>query len=175
LRPECRKTKPRVTAASSRAGFTLTSTPFAIAIVSPGSVARIVLARKTFLNPDEVLHYLMINEPSLRLAYKASLTNAHPPLIYLLLYICHLLGRPELILRLPLVLAGTAFCWFAFKWVQALFGEAASLIALIVVAFSPTLIALSAEVREYALLLFCVTAALYFLERAFDEKSVRAM
>jgi Dolichyl-phosphate-mannose-protein mannosyltransferase len=147
----------------------------AIAIVSGGLVARIVLARKTFFNPDEVLHYLMINEPSLRLAYKASLTNAHPPLIYLLLYICHLLGRSEFILRLPLILAGTAFCWFAFKWVQALFGEAASLIALIVVAFSPTLIALSAEVREYALLLFCMTAALYFLERAFDQKSVRAM
>jgi len=147
----------------------------AIAVASAGLVARIVLARKTYFNPDEVLHYLMINEPSLLLAYKASLTNAHPPLIYLLLYVCHLLGRSELILRLPLVVAGAAFCWFAFKWVQALFGEAASLIALIVVAFSPTLIALSAEVREYALLLFCVTAALYFLERALGQKSVRAM
>jgi hypothetical protein len=150
-------------------------TTVALVVTAAGFVARIVPASKSYLNPDEALHYLLIDQPSLFLAYKASLTNAHPPLIYLLLYICHLLGRSELILRLPLVLAGAAFCWFAFKWVQALFGEAASLIALIVVAFSPTLIALSAEVREYALLLFCVTAALYFLERAFDQKSVRAI
>lgn len=150
-------------------------TTVALVVTAAGFVARIVPASKTYLNPDEALHYLLIDQPSLFLAYKASLTNAHPPLIYLLLYICHLLGRSEVILRLPLILAGTAFCWFTFKWVQALFGKAASLIALIVVAFSPTLIALSAEVREYALLLFCVTAALYLLERAFDHKSVRAM
>jgi len=150
-------------------------TTVALVVTAAGFVARIFAASKSYLNPDEALHYLLINQPSLYLAYKASLTNAHPPLIYLLLYTCHLRGRSELTLRLPLVLAGTAFCWFAFKWVQTLIGEAASLIALIVVAFSPTLIALSAEVREYALLLFCVTAALYFLERAFVQKSVRAM
>ena len=147
----------------------------AIVITAAAFVARIVLAGRTYLNPDEALHYLLMNEPSLLLAYKASLTNAHPPLIYLLLYGIHLLGRSELILRLPLVLAGTAFCWFIFKWVRTLFGEAASLFALIIAAFSPTLIALSAEVREYALLLFCMAAALYFLERAFQEKSVATM
>ena len=147
----------------------------AIGITAAAFVARIALAGKTYFNPDEALHYLLINEPSLLLAYKASLTNAHPPLIYLLLYGAHLLGRSELMLRLPLVLAGTAFCWFIFKWVRTLFGEAAGLIALIVAAFSPTLIALAAEVREYALLLFFIAAALYFLERAFAQKSVCTM
>jgi uncharacterized membrane protein len=122
-----------------------------------------------------VLHYLLVNESSLLLAYKASLTNAHPPLIYLLLYVFRFLGHSEIILRLPLVLTGTAFCWFVFKWTRTLFGEVASLIAVIVAAFSPTLIALSAEVREYALLLFCAAAALYFLERAFERESVRTM
>jgi hypothetical protein len=150
-------------------------TTVALAVTAAGFAARIVAASRSYFNPDEALHYLLINEPSFFLAYKASLTNAHPPLIYLLLYFCHLVGRSEFMLRLPLIFAGTAFCWFTFKWIRALFGGAASLIALIVVSFSPTLIALSAEVREYALLLFCMAAALYFLERAFEEKSVRTM
>jgi uncharacterized membrane protein len=145
----------------------------ALAISAVALALRIIAASRTFLNPDEALHYFLINEPSLLLAYKASLSNAHPPLIYLLLYFAHLLGHSEWILRLPLVFAGTAFCWFAFKWTRELFGEPAGLFALIIAAFSPTLITLSAEVREYALMLFGMAAALYFLERAFKEKSVR--
>jgi dolichyl-phosphate-mannose-protein mannosyltransferase len=147
----------------------------AIAIAVAAFVARIALAGRTYFNPDEALHYLLMNEPSFLLAYKASLTNAHPPLIYALLYGAHLLGRSELMLRLPLVLAGTAFCWFTFKWVRTLFGEPAALFALIIAAFSPTMIALSAELREYALLLFFMVAALYFLERAFEQSSIRTM
>jgi Dolichyl-phosphate-mannose-protein mannosyltransferase len=147
----------------------------AIAVTTAALIVRVALAARTYFNPDEALHYLLMNEPSLLLAYKASLTNAHPPLIYLLLYGAHLLGRSELMVRLPLVLAGTAFCWFIFKWVRALFGKAGGLFALIVAAFSPTMIALSAEVREYALLLFCMAAALYFLERSLEEGSAGTM
>lgn len=150
-------------------------TTVALFLTAAGFVARIVAANGSYFNPDEILHYFLINEPSLFLAYKASLTNAHPPLVYLLLYVFHFAGHSEFVLRLPLVLAGTASCWFLYKWIRALFGEAAGLIALIIAAFSPALIALSAEVREYALLLFCMAAALYFLERAFEEKSVRTM
>jgi hypothetical protein len=150
-------------------------TKIAVAITAGAFAARIVVASRSYLNPDEALHYLLLNEPSLFLAYKASLTNAHPPLIYLLLYICHFVSHSELMLRLPSILAGTAFCWFTFKWIRTLFGEAAGLIAVILAAFSPTLIALSAEVREYALLLCCMAAALYFLERAFAHKSVSSM
>jgi len=83
----------------------------ALAVTTAGFVARIVAANRSYFNPDEVLHYFMINEPSLLLAYKASLTNAHPPLLYLLLYLCHFAGHSDLALRLPSVLAGTAFCW----------------------------------------------------------------
>jgi len=35
------------------------------------------------LNPDEILHYLLADQPSLRQAYQASLTTAHPPLFIL--------------------------------------------------------------------------------------------
>ena len=147
----------------------------ALAIVAAGLVIRLVIASRSFLNPDEALHYWLIEQQSAFLAYKASLTNAHPPLLFLVLYFWHLLGHSELMLRLPSVFAGAAFCWFFFKWMGISFSRTASLIALILVAFSPRLIGLSAEVREYSLLLFCMAAALYYLEGAIQEKSARKM
>ena len=147
----------------------------ALAVVAAGFLLRIFAATRSYLNPDEALHYLLLNQSSVFLAYKASLTNAHPPLIYLVLYYWHLLGRSELMLRLPSVFAGTAFCWMLYKWMGLAFGRAASWIGLILVTFSPAMVDLSAELRAYALLLFCMGGALYFLERAFAEKSVREM
>jgi uncharacterized membrane protein len=148
---------------------------FALAVVLAGFAIRIFVATRAYLNPDEALHYLLVNQRSLRLAYQASLTNAHPPLIFLTLYFWRFLGRSELMLRLPSVLAGTAFCWVAFKWMSNVFGKAAGLIGLILCTFSPAMISLSAEVRAYALLLFCMASSLYFLERALTNKSVREM
>ena len=147
----------------------------ALLVVAAGFGVRLVVASRSYLNPDEALDYLLINQPSALLAYKASLGNAHPPLLYLLIYFWHFLGRSELMLRLPSVLAGTAFCWVTFKWIRIVFGKAASLIGVTFAAFSPALIALSAELRPYAVLLFFMGGALYFLERAFEEKSVRGI
>ncbi len=146
-----------------------------LAVIAAGFLIRVNVAARSFLNPDEALHYIILNQSSAFLAYKVSLTNAHPPLIYLLLYFWRFLGSSEMMLRFPSVLAGTALCWFAYKWIGAVFGQAAGIIGLVLVAFSPAVIALSAEVRSYALLLFCETAALYFVEVAFQEKSVRKM
>ena len=56
-----------------------------------------------------------------------------------------------------------------------LFGKAAGLIGLILCAFSPAMVSLSAEVRAYALLLLSMACALYFLDQAFREKSARQM
>ena len=145
------------------------------AVVAAGFVARVIVAGRSYLNPDEALHYIIVNQRSAFLAYKVSLTNAHPPLIYLLVYYFRFLGRSELMLRLPSVLAGTALCWVAYKWVVLLFGRAAGAISVILTAFLPAMIALSAELRSYALLLFCETTALYFLEMALREHSVRKM
>ncbi len=147
----------------------------AIAIVTAGFAFRIFTASQDYLNTDEALHYLLSNQRSLWLAYKAGLTNAHPPLIYFILYFWHFLGRSELFLRLPSVFAGTAFCWVLYKWIGVIFGKTAGMIGLILAAFSPALVALSAEVRQYAVLLFCMSCALYFLALALEEKSVRKM
>jgi uncharacterized membrane protein len=144
----------------------------AAAIVAAGFALRIYVAAGSYLNPDEALHFALSHQRSLLLAYKASLTNAHPPLIYVILHFWQFLGRSELMLRLPSVLAGTAFCWILYKWVAMLFGRAAGLSALVLAAFSPSLISLSAQVRAYAVMLFCMAGALYFLERALREKSV---
>ena len=147
----------------------------ALAIICAAAVIRSYLAGLTYLNPDEAMHYLLINQVSVARMYKASLTNAHPPLFYLVLYCWHFLGRSELMLRMPSVLAGTAFCWVAFQWAKKIAGETTALLALILLAFSPATIALSAEVREYALMLFCIACALYFAARAFEEQSIRQM
>jgi len=144
-------------------------------ILVAGFLARVYAAATTYLNPDEVLHYIILNQESPFYAYKVSLTNAHPPLIYLLLYYWRSLGRSELMLRFPSVIAGTVFCWAAYKWIANLFGKAAGMIALILAAFLPVMIALSAEVRSYALLLCCETMALYLIEEALEQNSVRKM
>jgi dolichyl-phosphate-mannose-protein mannosyltransferase len=143
----------------------------AVAVTVAAFGLRVYAATRNYLNPDEALHYLIINQPSVWLTYKAGLTNAHPPLIYLVLHFWRWLGRSELMLRMPSVLSGTAACWFGFKWVKIVAGEAASLIALVFLAFSPGMVVLSAELRAYGLLLGCMTAALYFLARAFETKS----
>ena len=145
----------------------------AIALVAAGLCLRAYASIGTYLNPDEALHFLIGHQRTAWLAYQASLTNAHPPLIFLVLHFWQLLGRSEWFLRLPSVLAGTAFCWLLYKWVGALFGRAAAMAALVLAAFNPALVELSAQVRGYALLLFCLGGALYYFERAFETQSLR--
>jgi Dolichyl-phosphate-mannose-protein mannosyltransferase len=144
-------------------------------VLAAGFFARLYAAGSTYLNPDEAFHYIILNQDSALFAYKVSLTNAHPPLIYLLVYYWSFLGRSELMLRLPSVLAGTIFCWAAYKWIGMLFGKAAGILGLILVSFSPVMIALSAQVRSYALVLCCETVALYLVEDALEQKSIRKM
>jgi uncharacterized membrane protein len=150
-------------------------TAVALTVVVAGFVVRVLAAQGTFLNPDEALQYMQANQRSAFLAYKASLTNAHPPLLFLVLYFWEFLGRSEWMLRMPSVLAGTAFCWLSFRWMGQLFGSATSLIGLVLLTFSPSMIDLSAELRQYALLLMCLAAALFTLVKAFQANSPKDM
>ncbi len=136
-----------------------------------GLIPRLALAYATFLNPDEALHYLLSAQPSLRLAYEASLATAHPPLLILMLYYWRALGHSEFVLRLPSVIAGIGFCWMTFLWLKRVVPRDTALVALILLLFSPSLILLSAEIRQYPLLLFFAATCLYFLERAFEKDS----
>ena len=124
---------------------------------------------RDFLNPDEALHFQVANHVSWASAYRASLTTAHPPLLIFVLHWWRGLGTSEFLLRIPSVIAGTVFCWFLFRWTTLLFGRIPGGRIGVCNVSSRRLIALSAEVRQYALLLAFMAAAMWLLERSFME------
>jgi hypothetical protein len=138
-------------------------------------LARLYEAWAYFLNPDEALHNLLASQSSLNLAYRAALTNAHPPLLILILYYWRWLGHSELMLHMPSVLAGTACCWLAYLWLKEIADRSTAFLGLLLFSFAPALIELSAEIRQYSLLLFFMSACLYLSERAIRGNSVGAM
>ena len=128
-------------------------------LVALGLMLRCANAWYRFLNADEALHYLLSVQPSLAATYRASLTTAHPPLLIVWLHYWGMLGHSEFFLRLPCVLAGTLFCWVVFCWLRRVTNASTALIALTLLLFSPALIPLTSEVRQYSfLLLFCAAS-----------------
>jgi hypothetical protein len=146
-----------------------------IVLLGTGLLLRLRLAWGTFLNPDEALHYFLAHQSSLSSAYQASLTTAHPPLMILFLHCWSVLGTSEFFLRLPFVIAGVLFCWVMFLWIRAVAGACAAWFGVALFLFSPPLISLSAEIRQYAFLLLFCSCSLYFLERALRENSIGQM
>src|SRR5215469_10460103 len=157
------------------AEFVATTEKFALLVLAVGFLARLVDAGRFFLNPDEALHNLLASQSSLRLAYQAALTNAHPPLLILVLYYWRWLGHSESTLRMPSILAGTATCWIVYQWLKQVTDRSTAFVGLLILSFAPALIELSAEVRQYALLMFFIACCLYFSERALHENSVQFM
>ena len=155
------------------------SRPFAAIVAAAvtfcGFLARVWAAHGTFLNPDEALHFRLANQPTLALAYRESLTASHPPLLTFILYFWRAPGTSELWLRMPLILAGTTFCWICYKWLAKAAGEIAGLVGLLFVAFLPPIVALGAEIRQYALLLVFLAGALDLLDEAFARQSAGRM
>src|SRR5205807_3684073 len=114
-----------------------------LCLVACGIVPRLILAHETFLNPDEALHYLLSDQSSLAMAYEASLTTAHPPLLVLVLHFWRVLGRSELAMRSLALITGTAFCWMMFLWLRRV-ADKAALAGLTLFLFAPSLVTLSA-------------------------------
>jgi Dolichyl-phosphate-mannose-protein mannosyltransferase len=146
-----------------------------LSVLLVGFALRLIQAKQYFLNPDEALHYLLASEPSVGLAYKAALTNAHPPLLILMLYYWRALGHSELMLRMPSVLAGTACCWITYLWLKLITDRSTALTGLLLFSLAPSLVGLSAEIRQYALLLFFMSGCVYLSERAIREDSIAGM
>lgn len=147
----------------------------ALIITAVGFALRLWWASGTFLNPDEALHFFIANRSSWSQAYQASLTMAHPPLLIFLLYWWRNLGTSEIILRLPSILAGTAFCWIFFKWLEKLLGSTVALVGLTFAALLAPMVLLSSEVRQYELLLLFAIAGAYLLELAIENRSAALM
>jgi Dolichyl-phosphate-mannose-protein mannosyltransferase len=143
--------------------------PLAVLVIGFG--ARLFEAWRYFLDPDEALHTLLASQSSLRLAYRAALTNAHPPLLILVIHYWRWLGHSELTLRMPSVLAGTACCWLTYLWLRQIVDRSTGFTGLILLALSPAMINLSAEVRQYSLLTFFISACLYSSEQALRRGS----
>ncbi len=150
-------------------------TAAASTIIAASFFLRLYLSSGTFLNPDEALHFFIANRDSWSSAYRASLTMAHPPLLIFLLYWWRNLGTSEMLLRLPSVLLGTAFCWVFFRWLNKLFSPEVALTGLLFAALLAPMALLSAEVRQYELLLFFGMSAAALLEVAFDRNSPALM
>jgi hypothetical protein len=152
-----------------------TSLRWPLLIMTAGFIARLIPAWRLWLNADEALHYLLSVQPSLALTYRASLTTAHPPLLIVFMHYWQRLGTTEFILRLPSVLAGTAACGMAFLCFEKVTDRKTALIGLTLMALSPPLISLSAEIRQYPLLWLFSISALYLLEVAVSDRSWLAM
>jgi Dolichyl-phosphate-mannose-protein mannosyltransferase len=147
----------------------------ALAIVALGFVLRVRDAWGTFLTPDEALHFFIANRASLDAVYGASLTQAHPPLLFFLLYGLRSFGNSEFILRLPSILTGTLFCWIFFRWLTRILGPTVGIVGLVFAALLPPMVSLTAQVRQYGLLLVFLISGAWFLERALAENSPKLM
>jgi len=129
------------------------------------------LASETYLNPDEAWVSLLAAPGSLGELYAQATRTAHPPLAVFLLHAVKRLSDSELALRFIPLLAGVLVPWLVYRWLGCIWSRTAGFLALVLLAFSPALTALSAQVRGYTLLLVFVAAALYWLERALREDS----
>lgn len=132
---------------------------------------RLRLASETYLNPDEAWVSLLAAPGSLSELYAQATRTAHPPLLVFLLHAVKRVSDSEPALRFIPLLAGVLFPWLVYRWLGCIWSRTAGFLALVLLAFSPALTALSAQVRGYTLLLVFVAAALYWLERALREDS----
>ncbi len=146
-----------------------------VLVLAAGFIARIIPASRLFLDPDEALHNLLASQETIGRAWAAALTNAHPPLLILVLHFWRGLGQSALWLRLPSILAGTAACWLFYQWLKLATERSTAFIGLLLFSFAPSLILLSAQVRQYALLLFFMAGCLYLSERAVQKSSPGTM
>jgi len=172
MNPVSKESRPQALQSASWVSWTVAHTrQIALAIVAAGFGLRVKEAWGTFLNPDEALHFFIANRSPLGEVYKASLTQAHPPLFFFVLYGLRSFGNSEIILRLPSILAGTLFCWIFFTWLNDRLGSEGALVGVMLAALLPTMISVTAEVRQYGLLLLFVMSGLWFLDRGIEEDS----
>ena len=149
--------------------------PWTYVLLGVGFLVRIWHASGTFLNSDEVMHFAAANQTSWLQSYKVSLAISHPPLLIFVMHAWRVLGTSELMLRMPSILAGMAFCWFTFRWAQILFEKSVAWIIYVFVLFLPSTIELSTEIRQYALFLAFAMGSAYLLERALAKNSAGTM
>lgn len=149
--------------------------PLALIILAVGFCFRIYYAMACYLNPDEIVNLDLAQAAGFKMAYLKSLTQAHPPLLTVVLHFFIQFGTFELLLRIPSLIAGTLGVWFGFKWSERVFGTGVAIGVLMLLTFSPAMTFTAIEVRSYGLLLGGICGALYGLERSYEEDSLKWM
>lgn len=125
----------------------------------------------TYLNPDEA-HYFEMSLPNgISALYHSALNTHHPALYIMLMHWISKVSEHELALRSVAIASGTLFPWFLYRWLSLVWSSLAGLAALLLAAFAPHLVALSAQARGYTLAFLAISACLYFQERALRESS----
>jgi len=143
----------------------------AIGIIAAGLAVRVAYSASCYLNPDEAQHFDAARPATWIGVFRESHRLAHPPLFIFVLHAMLVLGRSELILRLPSIAGGTAALWLTFAWIRRTVGRIPALAGLLFMAISPAAISASTEVRQYGLLLFFVCGSVYATERALSQRS----
>jgi Dolichyl-phosphate-mannose-protein mannosyltransferase len=140
-----------------------------------GLYVRIQHASTNYLNADETQIMVPPLQHGLATVYSAALIFPYGPLANLLLHYMAFFGSSELYFRMPSVLAGALLAFVGYKWVSETFGKCAGLVTGWLLAFAPSLVNLSAQVRHYTIHALFIACSLYCLERAVREQSRKWM
>ncbi len=148
---------------------------FAAMVLAVSFVPRLVEASGTYLNPDAA-RYFMLSLPSrFSELLQSALDTFRPPLYILWMHYAGKVALSELPLRGLSLAAGTVFPWFIYRWLSLTWNRMAGLLALVILAFAPHLVSLSAQARGYTFAFLCIGISLYSLERAIEASSARWM
>jgi hypothetical protein len=140
-----------------------------------GAYSRIRLAAASYLNADETQIMFPPLQHGLIKVDKAAFHFPYGPLMNYILHFMTAFGGSELYFRMPSVVAGTLLAFVGYKWAGETFGRGVGLVTGSILAFAPSLVIQSAQVRHYITQALFMVCSLYCLERALRERSRRWM
>ncbi len=148
---------------------------FVWAIVLAGFWLRFHLAGASYLNSDETQIMTPPFQQGLVAVYKGGMAFPYGPFNNFLLYFMTFFGGSEQYFRMIAVVPGALMAFVGYRWAAYLFGPATGVATACILSFSPSMVNISAEVRHYMMHTFWLICAMYCLERAFGEQSLKWM
>ncbi|HKJ35259.1 MAG TPA: glycosyltransferase family 39 protein [Solirubrobacterales bacterium] len=129
------------------------------------------VASQQALAGDELYTYRVVSAASLGGVFDGiELTEATPPLYYVLAWLAGMLGDAPGWIRLPSILYGAASVPVVYLLGERFGGRRAGLVAALLIAVAPFAIVYGSEARAYGGLLFLLPLSTYALLRATDER-----
>jgi len=125
-------------------------------------VLRVVNAWKSY-NIDEIYTLQYSGPPFSRLFDYIATHDTHPPLYYVLIHFWRLVSSAELWVRMPNILLGVGTCYVTYLIAAQFVSRRGAIMALFLAATAPTLVWVSQEARNYALMGFSAGLSTYFM------------